>query len=170
MFSSVSWRKTAFFQHSEPALVRNSNQRSYLVNSIGPILCLQTERAVLAVPNPALPWHGPIKKIGSVELNSWLAGKNLQDTPTGWVIHPMGRKCFEINDESQKWLFSICVCVCVEPGSLSLRKWISRLWQTEVVVKANTWKLLQLRADRNRLPEVKGRSLHRFHMSYNYIT
>ncbi len=60
---------------------------SYLVDSIRPILCLQTEGAVLLVPCPPLSCHGAIQEVGSVELDSWLARRDLQDTPTGWVAH-----------------------------------------------------------------------------------
>lgn len=60
---------------------------SYLVDRIRPVLCLQTEGAVLPVPNAALSRRRAVQEVGGVELDSWLAGRNLQDPPTGWVTH-----------------------------------------------------------------------------------
>ena len=64
-----------------------SSSSSYLVHSIRPVLCLQTKGAVLHVSSPALSCYWAIQEVGSVELDSWLACSDLQDTPTGWVIH-----------------------------------------------------------------------------------
>lgn len=40
---------------------------------------------MLPVPAPTLPCYRTIQEVGSVELDSWLGGRNLQDTPTRWV-------------------------------------------------------------------------------------
>ena len=68
-------------------VVGDLSSSSYLVDSIRPVLCLQAEGAVLPVPGPALPYHRAIQEVGSVELDSWLAGRNLKDTSAGWVTH-----------------------------------------------------------------------------------
>lgn len=59
---------------------------TYLVDSIRPVLCLQTEGAVFSVSRPTLPHERAIQEVGGIELDPWLAGGDLQDTPTVWMV------------------------------------------------------------------------------------
>lgn len=65
---------------------------AYLVDGVRPVLGLQTESAVLPVPTPAFPDHGAIQDVSRVELDSWLAGRNLQNATAGWVTCSGGEK------------------------------------------------------------------------------
>lgn len=101
---------------------------SYLVDSIRPILCLQTEGAVLPVLGPTLSCHRAIQEVGSVELDSWLAGRNLQDTPTGWVTHSEMKKEIFLPDFIKD--NGMCVWLCVVCVSVFVRKWLlQQTWQ-----------------------------------------
>lgn len=84
---SIQQLCTASFCAASSSLSSSLSSSSYLVHSIRPILCLQTKGAVLHVSSPALSCYWAIQEVGSVELDSWLACRNLQHTPTGWVTH-----------------------------------------------------------------------------------
>lgn len=87
----------------------------YLVNSIRPILCLQAEGTVLPVPSPILSFH-TIQVVGSIELDPWLAGRNLQDTPTGWMIDSNIKNiAFWLDYTKGNWftcLCALCMWLC----------------------------------------------------------
>ena len=90
----------------------SSSSSSYLVHRIRPILCLQTKGAVLHVSSPALSCYWAIQEVGSVELDSWLARRNLQDTPTGRVTHSeRWRKKFSCQFILKTILCVACACV-----------------------------------------------------------
>lgn len=166
------WLRVVFrvSTHYELHYAWEKSSSSYLVDSIRPVLSLQTEGAVLPVLSPALSRYGAVQVVGSVELDSWLAGGNLQDTPTGRVTHSeMKTEGSFIQDKVVCCCVRLCVCVLFWPGSVSLSPGVSRWRQTEVVVKAWTWNFLQARPNRNRLPEVKGRGLHWFALSCGYM-
>ena len=124
---------------------------SYLVDRIRPVLRLQTEGAVLPVPGPALSCHGGIQEVGSVELDPWLAGRNLQDTPTGWVTHSERKKDMLLLHFTQdKGVCVLCVSVCV----------LQHTWQ-----HVSLSSCLQVRTDRSygqtldqELPSAEGQS------------
>lgn len=71
-----------------------SHNTTYLVDSIRPVLCLQAESAVLQISKTTLSCYRTIQEIGSVELDSWLARRNLQNTSTGWVTDPRTNRCY----------------------------------------------------------------------------
>lgn len=72
--SELDRRLTSIYKRKNTTL---SFCSSYLVNSIRPVLRLQTEGAVLPVPTTTLSCDGAIQEVGSVELDSWLVSRNL---------------------------------------------------------------------------------------------
>lgn len=60
----------------------------YLVNRIRPVLRLQTKGAVFAISCAILSCYRAIQEVRCVELDTWLAGGDLQDSTTGCVTDP----------------------------------------------------------------------------------
>lgn len=142
-----------------------SHNTTYLVDSIRPVLCLQAESAVLQISKTTLSCYRTIQEIGSVELDSWLARRNVQNTSTGWVTDPRTNSFIPV---STPFICSICVTyhlcgwgnVMQEPGSVSFCPLFSGWRQTEVVVKPFTRNFLQSSTNQDLFSKIERCTFH----------
>lgn len=108
----------------------------YLINSIWPVLCLQTKSAVFWVWRPFFPSNCPIQEVGGIELNARLCGAQLQNTPCPRMNHSVAGAwdvcvmpvMLKINKEpygrKDEWFYlaHFISCLCC-PGSQRQKLW-----------------------------------------------
>lgn len=62
------------------------------------------------VPHPTLPDEGAVQVIGGVELDPWLAGEHLQDTPTVRMVRSKGGPGWTLSFTVRCVNCEACVC------------------------------------------------------------